>query len=320
MLKLLKQLLSAFFTLNKGEQRAIVILLVLTLLVSVFNLFLPRFFPVQRTDHSQFELDVESFRTEQQSIFDSIQIERMQSRGELDLAMAQQKLRPFKFDPNHLPEELWKQMGLTDKQIKVIKNYELKGGSFTSPKDLRRMYCISDAEYQVLKPYIAIKSPFKTMSANPVQQRKQAHIQKVKKQPIYKLVEINTSDTAELSKNLHLPMWLAKRVIKYRDLLGGFASFNQLHEVYGLDSTRIIKLRNYIVVDPNEVRQINLNKSEFKEILRHPYISYDITKDIVNSRKKEGDFKTIEEIVDRDIITESLYVKLRPYLTVKTKN
>lgn len=319
MLKLIKRLLSAFFTLNKGEQRAIIILLVLTLLVAVFNLILPQFFPVQITDHSQFESDIASFRTEQQSIFDSIQIERLQSRGELDLVLAQQKLKPFKFDPNHLPEELWKQMGLTEKQIRVIKNYESKGGSFTSPKDLQRMYCISDAEYQVLKPYIRIESPFKTMSENPVQQRKQAYIQKVKKQPQYQLVEINTSDTLELSKNLLLPMWLATRVIKYRDLLGGFASFNQLHEVYGLDSIRVIKLRNYIVVDPNEISKINLNTSEFKELLRHPYISYDITKDIVNSRKKEGNFKTTEEIVERGIITESLFIKLRSYLTVKTE-
>jgi DNA uptake protein ComE-like DNA-binding protein len=317
MLKVLKQLLKAFFTLNKGEQRAIIILLVLTVLVTIFNLLLPRFITTQVSDHTQFEASVRSFRNEQQSIFDSIQIDRLQSRGELDLALAQQKLKPFKFDPNNLPEELWKQMGLTERQIKVIKNYEYKGGSFRTPKDLERMYCISEAEFQVLKPYINIKSPFKTMSDNPIEIKKRKYNQKKKKVPNYQIVDLNAADTAELSRSLYFPEWLAKRVIKYRDLLGGFSEFSQLNEVYGIDSNRVKKLRNYIIVDPTNLEKINLNTGEFKRILKHPYISYDITKEIVNSRKKEGEYKSTEELIDREIISESLYIKLKPYLTVK---
>lgn len=320
MLKLIKQLLKAFFTLNKGEQRAIIILLILTIIVTIINLLLPQYISFQLTDHSQFESTVTSFRSEQQSIFDSIQIERLQSRGELDLVLAQQKLKPFKFDPNNLPEELWKRMGLTDKQIKVIKNYELKGGSFRTPQDVERMYCISDAEYQVLKPYINIKSPFKTISNNPIEVKKRKYNQKKKKEPRYQFVDLNAADTAELSQSLYFPMWLAKRVIKYRDLLGGFSDFGQLNEVYGIDSNRVKKLRNYIFVDPTHLRKININTGEFKQILKHPYISYDITKDIVNSRQKKGAFKSTEALVDREIISESLYVKLKPYLSVKTED
>lgn len=317
MLNRLKRFFLAFFTLNKGEQRAIIILLFLTLIVVIINLFLPRFFSEKKTDYSQFINDIESYRAEQQSIFDSIEIERLQSRGELDLEMARQKLRPSNFDPNNMPKELWKQLGLTDKQIKVIKNYEAKGGTFTSKKDLKRMYCISDAEYQVLEPYIKIKSRFKPAMESPLLDRK-IQVNKVRpKKLVYKIVEINDADTTALTNNLHLPIWLAKRIIKYRDLLGGFSYANQLTEVYGIDSNKLKTINDYVVVDPTLVKKLNINESTFKELLRHPYISYEITKGIVKYRSERGRFMSTDELVERNFISESLYIKLRPYLTVK---
>lgn len=318
MLNKLKQLFRAFFTLNKGEQRAIIIVLILILLVTMINILLPLFIPHKLTDFSQFINQIEDFRHEQQSIFDSVEIERLQSRGELDLVLAQQKLRPFKFDPNRMPEELWKKLGLTDKQIKVIKNYEAKGGTFTSKADLKRMYCISDAEYQILEPFIRIKSPYKTMIDSPLEEGRIKASKYRKKSTRYKMVELNSADTTELTNNLHLPKWLANRVLKYRDLLGGYSYASQLTEVYGFDSNKLKVIENYIIVDPTVVTKIDLNESSFKELLRHPYISYAITKDIVNYRFENGGFTSVNELVNNELITESLFIKLKPYLTVKT--
>ncbi len=320
MLKKLRQLFRAFFTLNKGEQRAIIIVLFLVLLVTLVNLMLPGFIPRSTTDFSKFISDIEVFRQEQQSIFDSVQIERLQSRGELDLVLARQKLRPFKFDPNDLPEELWKQLGLTAKQIKVIKNYESKGGSFIRKEDFKRIYCISDAEYQVLEPYIKIKSRFKTMTDSPLEETRIRAYKSRRKKPVYKIVELNTSDTSELVNSLNLPLWLAKRLINYRELLGGYSYANQLSEVYGFDSNRMKIVHNYVVVDPTQVRKLDLNQSSFKELLRHPYISYEITKEIVNYRFERGGFSSLDELVDHELISESLFIKLKPYLSIDEPN
>jgi competence protein ComEA len=313
MIKRLKSLFKNFFTLSKGEQRAIIILLILVILITWINFFLPTFIQKTPPDFSKFKNEIEAFREDQQYVADSLAIIQLQNRGELDRALAQQKLKPFKFDPNDLPAELWKKMGLTDQQIEVIKNYERKGGTFTQKEDLKRMYCLSDAEYQVLEPYITIKSPYKTISENQPE-RLRTVPNPVNKEPVYKVVELNSATSQELTESLHLPEWLSKRVVKYRDLLGGFSNDSQLAEVYGFDSSRIEKLDDYITIDLTNIKQLDLNSSSFKEILHHPYISYEITKQIANYRENHNGFKTIEELVDSNIVSGSLFIKLKPYL------
>lgn len=315
MFKLLKRYVSAFFTLGKGEQRAIIILLIMVLAISVFNLLLPRLITHKSYDQQRFIHEVNEFRRKQQAISDSMEMENLQSNGKLNFAQAQQKLKPFKFDPNYLPVEKWKKLGLTDKQISVIKNYENKGGSFTKKEDLKRMYCISDAEYQVLEPYITIKAIQKTTIKKQAEKIEEIAIPE-KEKLVYKVVELNSAHSEELTENLHLPEWLAQRIVKYRDLLGGFARTSQLGEVYGFDINRIGKLNDYITIDVSQIKQLDLNNATFEEILHHPYISYDITKRIVNYQEKHGELKSIEELVDNHLISDSLFVKLKPYITV----
>ena len=39
----------------------------------------------------------------------------------------------FAFNPNNLPEGEWKKLGVSERIVKTIKNYESKGGHFRSP-------------------------------------------------------------------------------------------------------------------------------------------------------------------------------------------
>ena len=286
-------------------------------LVLIVNLFIPVYIEDTPSDVSQFKQNIAAFRKIQQGLSDSIRIEKLQNRGELDLTLAEQKLRPFPFDPNGLPAELWKKIGLTDKQIKSIKNYESKSGRFRRKEDLKKMYAISDVEYQVLEPYIRIKSPFKTQPSSRLVIEKRRIEANKRKQPKYQITEINSADTAELKEKLHLPGWLASRVLKYRKLLGGFYTAGQLLEVYGFDSTRFEKTTNYVVTDPSLITKLNINTATFKQFVRHPYLSYELTREIVNQRIEKGSFISTEELLNDEILSESLYLKLKSYLTIE---
>jgi len=154
------------------------------------------------------------------------------------------------------------------------------------------------------------------MTDSPLEETRIRAYKSRRKKPVYKIVELNTSDTSELVNSLNLPLWLAKRLINYRELLGGYSYANQLSEVYGFDSNRMKIVHNYVVVDPTQVRKLDLNQSSFKELLRHPYISYEITKEIVNYRLERGGFSSLDELVDHELITESLFIKLKPYLNI----
>ena len=99
-----KHFVNKFLTLNKSEQRGIFVLVILILLGTVTNLLTPYFYENDKVDQSEFFRKVENFRQSQQYIADSIRIEKLQNRGELDYALASQKLKPFPFDPNRLPD------------------------------------------------------------------------------------------------------------------------------------------------------------------------------------------------------------------------
>ncbi|HBK40302.1 MAG TPA: hypothetical protein DDZ57_01845, partial [Porphyromonadaceae bacterium] len=53
------------------------------------------------------------------------------------------------------------------------------------------------------------------------------------------------------------------RIVKYRNLLGGFVSVEQLREVYGIDNELFSRISPYIQADEN-FRKLWINELEFK--------------------------------------------------------
>ena len=302
------------FTLNKSEQRAILLTLFLIIIVIVINLALPWMITKDTHDFSAFRKEIENFRHSQQIIADSIRIEQLQNRGELSEELAEQKLNPFPFNPNKLPNEVWLKLGLSEKQIRTIKNYEAKGGKFKRKEDLKKIYSVSDAEYAILEAYIRIPSEFKT-NVMPVESRV-SEIKPKESKVKYLNLEINSADSSAIVNSLNLPPWIASRIISYREILGGFYQASQVREVYGFDSSHFKNIEKYIQVDTSQINKININTAGFKEILRHPYISYEITKGIVNYRDQRGLFKSISQLLELNVMTESTYIKVKPYLSI----
>ena len=105
----------------------------------------------------------------------------------------------------------------------------------------------------------------------------------------------------------------AKRIIKYRSLLGGYYSTEQLKEVYGFTDSLFQIIKNYVKVDASLVTKIDLNTEDFKKLNAHPYISYEDTKTIFNYRRKNGIIMKIEQL--RICVSdEEQLKKLIPYL------
>ncbi len=130
-------------------------------------------------------------------------------------------------------------------------------------------------------------------------------------------IELNTTDSSALVKIRGIGPSFSRRIIKYRTLLGGYYKKEQLLEVYGLDSAKYKQIReHFIECDTSLLVKININSASFKELLKHPYISYDFVKRIVNARRKEK-YKSVTGLKERGIIPDSLYQKIRPYIKVK---
>ena len=83
------------------------------------------------------------------------------------------------------------------------------------------------------------------------------------------IFDINTASKEQLTKIYGIGETFANRIIKYRNLLGGFYAEHQLKEIYGLPDSTIIEIKKHIKF--GTVQKIDLTAS-YKEIIKHPYI------------------------------------------------
>ena len=304
MARWLNNWIKAFLSFSKSEQRGIIVLVIIILLIAGVNILLPYFVDsTSKLDVSKYKSEIDLFLHEQQLISDSVNIENLQNSGEIDHSIAIQKIKPFFFNPNNLPVESWKQMGFTDRQIRTIKNYESKGGKFKRKEDLKKMYSISDAEYEIIEPYISIPE-----SKNGKLSQKRIN---------YKNIDINSADSSELIESLGLSPWLANRTILYREALGGYMNKNQLKEVYNFTNEMYIPIENFIEIDTSLISKIDINNVNFKKLLKHPYFDYTLTKRIFDIRYKIGSFSSVDQLKLIEGVNDSIYNKIKYYLYIR---
>ena len=133
--------------------------------------------------------------------------------------------------------------------------------------------------------------------------------------PKQQLIEINMADTADFEKLPQIGPFFAKRIHKYRNLLGGFYSKNQLREVYGMDSARFTQFENFILIDTSLIIKKNINSIKEEELRKHPYISYKLASVICNYRHQHGHFKSIGDLKNIHLIDSNKFCKIVPYFT-----
>ena len=205
------------------------------------------------------------------------------------------EINPKKFNPNTVQKSDLEAMNLRSQLISSWLKYLESGGQFRSCEDLKKLYVIEESELNTLIPFCEI----------------------IEKKEPKKLVELNSTDSLALISIRGVGPAFAHRILEYRSRLGGFASKYQLKEVYGLDSIRFAQMESQVILDEVSLTQLEVNTSEFKFLLRHPYLSYEQVKSIVNFREKLGPIQNMTELLELEGFTEKDTLRLRPYLSFK---
>lgn len=237
---------------------------------------------------------------------------------------------PFPFDPNTIDREGWRTLGLTDKQVDGIERYMSKGGHFRAKKDLGRMYSIKPEQFERLKPFIQLPDsiPEKGGGARNYEERSFASKKEMLmeerptytyERPVFRKVEVNTADTVTLVALPGIGPAFARGIVKYRDMLGGFYSLDQLAEVYVLKDKpdAVLKLKELLLLDTLMVRRIPINTCTVEELAAHPYARWKIAKPLIAYRAQHGLFKQVEDIKGCALIDAEVFRKLAPYLSVE---
>ncbi len=128
------------------------------------------------------------------------------------------------------------------------------------------------------------------------------------------IVELNSADTFDLQQLRGIGPAFARRIVNYRERLRGFNDKRQLLEVFGMDSARFHSIEANLNVNADSVHPIDLNLVTFKELLRHPYFPFPITKNIMIYRQKNKNFKSLDELKNIEGVNDSLFRRMVLYL------
>ncbi len=127
-------------------------------------------------------------------------------------------------------------------------------------------------------------------------------------------ININIVDSAQLLPLPGVGPVFAGRIIKYRNLLGGFTNIDQLDEVYGLKQEIIHLITDRLYFDTTSIRAMNVNLASFRDLLRHPYLQMEDVKTLVKYRDFNGGIGSLREIEANELLPDSTLEKVSPYL------
>ena len=161
--------------------------------------------------------------------------------GAVTPAPAARRVESFAFDPNTVSHDDLVRLGLSDRQAEVIEHYREKGGRFRSLEDFARMYVVSDSLYERLHPFIEIPA-----------------------------LELNAADSAALVSLRGIGPYYARRILAYRDSLGGYYSPAQLLEIRGIDSARFAGFADRVRTDTALIRPLPLWEWPEERLAAHP--------------------------------------------------
>ena len=206
----------------------------------------------------------------------------------------------FAFDPNTATDNEFLHLGFSDKQVKTIRNYLDKGWVFHSKIDFFKIRVISEKQKRILSDWVVIENTKKIPSG-------ESSLLKAVN------IDLNSADSIQLKQLPGVGPVLAKRIVKYRDLLGGFYSIDQLKEVYGLSEQTAKIIADKLTVDISRVRKLDLNFADVNELSRHPYLKKNLASKIVRFRTKNGSIRDLAILLDSMVLNIDEYNRIEPY-------
>lgn len=251
------------------------------------------------------------------------------------------------FDPNLADSAQLRALGLSPFVCGNILKYRAMGGLFRQKSDLAKMYGLSQETYKRLKPYIVLqeaeqdevsrapeetdkiissptqKDQNQSLSARtPIEQRENRQLKKelssadsvVVRPELYPAVcRINTADTADLMQYPGIGGYTAKRILDYRERLGGYCSPEQLDEIAGIYPENMRVLKQCLQTDSTEIRKLKLNYCSLEQFRSHPYLTFYQARSLVELRQSIGKISSPEDLLFLDEFKEQDLKRLLPY-------
>ena len=294
---------------SKKDRNGIMVLSVLVVLVIIINILLNFIKTKTAYDYSEFERAINESELSQTT---SNRNNNNQNNNKL-----------FPFNPNTITSEELDSLALPSYIKRNLLSYREAGGRIRSANDFRRIYGMNDSIFDAVKDFLLFEllreisePPRSTIPENNRSEPQRTPNNRTANTAMLK-IELNSADSTELTKLYGIGPVFASRIVRYRDLLGGFYKNEQLLEVYNFPEETFKSLGDNIETDPDKIKKIQLNLAEFAELLRHPYLSREQVQAIINYRNKHGAYQSVSDLIQNNILDSLTFSRIEPYLETR---
>ena len=212
-----------------------------------------------------------------------------------------------KFNPNAYLVSDWKKLGLSRKQAISIVNFSKRG--LRSNEDLKKIYVLPNELYELIKDSTIYPSLVKRNPTTKIDEKID-----IEKKPI--LIELNTATKEDLQNVKGIGPYFAKKIIEYKNNLGGYLFKEQLLELWKMDAEKFLRIESSVFVDSTKIKKISLNNISVDSLKKHPYLNWNQSNSIIKIRNQKGSYKNIHDIKESVLITNECFEKIKAYLSL----
>ncbi len=200
------------------------------------------------------------------------------------------RIKPF--NPNFISDHKGYILGLSAKELDRLHAYRNQDKWINSIADFRKVTKVSDSLLAVISPLFK----FPEWARRTKNDKKYVK----KKYPVKSYAQkgdVNKVSAEELENVLNVPDFIAARIVRYRDKIGGFVNDIQLKDVSGLyDHQREKLLSLFTVKTPKIVEKININKASVDQLIEVPYFDFETALEIKDFIDEQGGISSFNEL------------------------
>ena len=240
-------------------------------------------------------------------IFDTSTTELVALQKQIDslqkIEIENRKPKIYPFNPNYISDYKGMQLGMSLSEIDRLLAFRKKNQFINSKSEFKQITKVSDSLLNKIAPYF--KFPDWVVKRNKKMQKVKpflpTEVGKRYDQDILKektpIIDINSATILDLQSINEIGDVLSERIIKYRAKLQGFSFDYQLYEVWGMDKQVADKvLLVFKVLEKPIIKKYNINTIEFKQLLKNPYVDYNLCIKIFNYRDEIAEFQDILDL------------------------
>lgn len=241
--------------------------------------------------------------------------QKMDSLRTAEIEARKPKLYPF--NPNFITDAKAYQLGMSPEAYNRLKAFRDKKQWVNSIADFKRVTQVSDSLLDSISPFFKFPEWVTNSKVSTSKFQRSKASKGFTALPFDQKQDLNLATAIQLQQVSGVGAALGKRIVAYRNKLGGFSSDVQLYSVWGLHEEVVARTLNlFTVKTPKEIKKINVNTASASDIATIPGISFELAKEIWEFRVLRERVDTISELEKIESLTQGKLRLIELYLSI----